>query len=94
MTTQDQSSGVEPYSELAQSGQAAGKTVPAGMMAGDRVPPSSDPRMHAGDALPPDAPNAGETVCYRCNGSGKLEGETCPECQGTGRVIESVAGGP
>ncbi len=73
--------------------QVSAKTAP--MMAGDRVPPGSDPRMHAGDALPPDAPGAGETVCYRCNGKGKLEGgETCPECEGSGRVIESVSGGP
>ena len=72
--------------------QVSAKT--AGVMAGDRVPPGSDPRMHAGDALPPDAPNAGETLCSKCGGSGRLEGQTCPECEGSGRVIESVAGGP
>jgi RecJ-like exonuclease len=82
-----------PEGQIGPTQQVAGRT--AGVMAGDRVPPGSDPRMHAGDALPPDAPNAGETICYRCNGQGKLEGgETCPECEGKGRVIESVAGGP
>ncbi len=88
MTTSNEQGGA------AQSQQTVGKTVPTGGMAGDRVPPSSDPSMHAGDALPADAPNAGETICYKCGGSGSLEGKNCPECEGSGRVIESVAGGP
>ena len=85
----------QPLSTLAQSGEVAGATMPPGMMAGDQVSPGSDPAMHPGDALPPDAPGAGETICYTCNGSGKAEsGGSCPMCQGTGRVIESVSGGP
>jgi len=63
-------------------------------MAGDMVSPGSNPAMHPGDALPPGAPNAGETICYKCNGSGKADGESCVQCGGTGKVIESVAGGP
>ncbi len=85
----------QPLSDVAQSGAATGKVVPPGMMAGDQVPPGSNPEMNPGDALPPSAPGAGETVCYTCNGSGKAQGgESCPQCKGSGRVIESVSGGP
>ena len=85
----------QPLSPVAQSGEAVGAEVPPGMMAGDQVPPGSNPEMNPGDALPPNAPGAGETVCYTCNGSGRVEGgETCRMCNGTGRVIESVSGGP
>jgi RecJ-like exonuclease len=51
--------------------------------------------MHPGDELPPGTPGAGENYCRHCQGKGRLEsGETCPTCAGTGKVIESVAGGP
>jgi hypothetical protein len=45
-----------------------------------------------GDEAPPGAPGTGENVCRRCDGSGKVDGATCPECKGTG-VLTVVIGG-
>jgi hypothetical protein len=46
-----------------------------------------------GDEAPPGRPErAGENVYRRCDGSGKVDGATCPECKGTG-VLTVVIGG-
>jgi RecJ-like exonuclease len=45
------------------------------------------------ERVPTDTPGAGENVCRRCNGSGRIEGEKCPECGGTGKVSTGVGGG-
>lgn len=75
--------------------QTAGKPVAPGQMAGDQVPPGTHPDMRPGDELPPGAPGGGENYCLVCGGSGRLaDGSRCENCEGTGRVIESVSGGP
>ncbi len=76
------------------TGQTTGKVVPPGGMPGDQLQTNRPPEMHLGDALPDDAPGAGETICYACSGSGRLEGQPCATCGGTGKVIEAVSGGP
>ncbi len=45
------------------------------------------------EAVPPGTKGAGENLCRRCSGSGKVEGKTCPECGGSGKVTTPVAGG-
>jgi DnaJ-class molecular chaperone len=45
------------------------------------------------ERVPADAPGAGENVCRKCNGSGRVEGEKCPECGGTGKVPTGIGGG-
>lgn len=35
----------------------------------------------------------GENVCSTCGGEGTKDGEPCPECGGSGRVVEQIAGG-
>lgn len=75
--------------------QASSGVVPTGGMAGDETPAGQRQNLHLGDELPPGAPGAGENICRICNGSGRLpSGEQCNTCGGTGKVIESVAGGP
>jgi 4-carboxymuconolactone decarboxylase len=32
----------------------------------------------------------GENVCPRCGGHGRVDGDTCPDCDGTGTVTEVV----
>lgn len=47
-----------------------------------------------GDEVPPGTEGAGENICPRCGGSGRREnGEPCPNCNGTGVVVEAVGGG-
>jgi RecJ-like exonuclease len=53
-----------------------------------------DPDMKPGDEAEPGTPGAGEDLCETCGGSGKLDdGKTCPECEGTGRVMRGIGGG-
>jgi hypothetical protein len=53
-------------------------------------PPDEKP----GDEVPPDAPaTTGTDICDECGGSGKVDGETCSACQGTGTVEAGVGGG-
>jgi DNA replication and repair protein RecF len=44
------------------------------------------------EAVRPGAPGAGENVCRKCEGTGKVEGETCPECGGSGKVTTPIGG--
>jgi RecJ-like exonuclease len=52
-----------------------------------------DPMLSPGDEAPPDAASAGEVQCPECGGEGRIEGETCRACDGTGRVERAVGGG-
>lgn len=50
-------------------------------------------RLNPGDVAAPGTPGTGEDVCPDCEGSGKLAGQPCPTCGGTGTVIAGIAGG-
>lgn len=54
---------------------------------------ATTPPQHPGDQVPPDAPGAGEAVCDQCKGTGRIDGKECPNCDGTGKVIEGIGGG-
>jgi len=45
-----------------------------------------------GDDAAPGTPGTGENLCPRCNGSGEIDGETCPNRAGSGKVIEGIGG--
>ncbi len=74
--------------------QTSAGVVPTGSMAGDQTPSGQRQGMHQGDELPKGAPGSGENICRQCEGSGKSDGGQCSMCGGTGKVTESVAGGP
>lgn len=63
---------------------------PAG--AADREPSQPAGPTSAGDEAPPGTPGTGETVCRACGGSGRKEGASCPECDGTGLVTVGIGG--
>lgn len=48
--------------------------------------------MNPGDEAAPGTPGTGEALCPRCSGSGRQDGEECPVCGGTGKVIEGIGG--
>ncbi|MFL6659133.1 MAG: hypothetical protein ACJ8GW_13730 [Massilia sp.] len=55
---------------------------------------SKDQPLHPGDEAAPGTLGAGEDICDRCSGTGKIDnGTDCPDCGGTGRVMRGIGGG-
>ena len=48
--------------------------------------------MAPGDEARPGTPGTGEDVCPACNSSGEIDGEKCPNCDGTGRIVTGIGG--
>jgi hypothetical protein len=48
--------------------------------------------MNPGDEAPAGTPGTGENICPVCQGSGKLRGQSCANCGGTGRIVAGVGG--
>jgi hypothetical protein len=59
----------------------------------EAVVASQEEAMAPGDQVPPGTPGAGDNVCPRCGGSGRLNQQECTTCSGTGIVVEVVGGG-
>jgi hypothetical protein len=59
---------------------------PAGSNNPNRAP------LAPGDEAPAGTPGTGEAICRRCGGKGRINGEPCPECEGTGKVIAGIGG--
>ena len=54
------------------------------------LPPSRKP----GDDAAAGTVGTGEDICTRCEGTGKLAGGSdCPDCEGSGVVIQGIGGG-
>lgn len=49
--------------------------------------------IHPGDEAPAGTPGTGEDICRICKGTGRVEGEVCPSCEGDGVVVEGIGGG-
>jgi DnaJ-class molecular chaperone len=43
-----------------------------------------------GDEVPAGTPQSGENLCRHCKGSGRVKGEPCPDCGGSGKVVVLV----
>ena len=57
---------------------------------GQPVPGGVDGRGIPGDEASPGAPQTAENICRACHGTGRVEGRPCPECGGSGKVVETV----
>jgi DnaJ-class molecular chaperone len=44
------------------------------------------------DQVSEDTPGAGEDVCRKCGGTGRSDGATCPDCDGTGKITTPIGG--
>lgn len=54
---------------------------------------SEESQMAPGDEAPPGTPGTGDDVCGTCGGSGKISGNECEDCSGTGKVTVGIGGG-
>ena len=48
------------------------------------------PNQKPGDEASGEAIQTGENTCRRCGGTGRVDGEQCPDCRGTGIVWETL----
>jgi hypothetical protein len=55
-------------------------------------PATAPPHLRPGDEAPPGTPGTGENLCGHCGGTGQLQGQPCPACEGTGQVITGIGG--
>jgi DnaJ-class molecular chaperone len=44
------------------------------------------------EAVPEGTPASGENTCRACAGRGRVDGKTCPECDGSEKVVTPVGG--
>ena len=44
------------------------------------------------EEVPPDTVGSGENTCRKCEGTGKVDGQDCPDCGGTGKVVTPIGG--
>jgi hypothetical protein len=70
---------------------AASDTRASSATAGDQ-PGVAAPPMSPGDEAPVGTPGTGEDLCRTCGGSGLLNGSTCPDCEGTGKINVGIGG--
>jgi DnaJ-class molecular chaperone len=53
---------------------------------------SSQSQVNPGDEASPGTPGSGEGICRVCKGTGKVDGRACPNCAGTGKIIQGIGG--
>ncbi|MCB8820881.1 hypothetical protein [Microvirga rosea] len=49
-------------------------------------------KLNPGDQGTPGTPGIGQNVCRECKGSGRIDNHPCPNCGGTGIVMEEIGG--
>jgi DnaJ-class molecular chaperone len=50
------------------------------------------PKLNPGDEAEPGTIGTGEDTCPQCQGKGRIGGSQCPNCGGTGRITEGIGG--
>ena len=49
--------------------------------------------MKPGDEAAAGTPGTGDDLCPDCHGTGKMEGKSCPACDGSGTITRAIGGG-
>ena len=52
----------------------------------------SQKKLNPGDEAEPGTVGTGEDICPQCHGKGRVEGSPCPNCGGTGKIVEGIGG--
>ena len=45
-----------------------------------------------GDDAPKGTAGTGEAICPECEGTGTVDGQTCENCRGSGKVVQGIGG--
>ncbi|MBV9782307.1 MAG: hypothetical protein JO264_00665 [Acidisphaera sp.] len=53
---------------------------------------ATQPKLNPGDEAAPGTPGTGEDICADCGGSGRVKGQECQTCSGTGKVTKAIGG--
>jgi hypothetical protein len=56
----------------------------------EREAPVPNDKQKPSDEVLPGTPQAGEHICRRCNGRGRLNEGPCPTCRGTGKITAPI----
>ncbi len=59
-------------------------------MADQQRPPRRP--LNPGDEAAPGTPGTGENICPVCKGTGRVDGASCDNCGGSGRIVEGIGG--
>ena len=51
---------------------------------------AGEDNRNPGDEASPGAPQTAENICRTCHGTGRVGDKPCPDCGGSGRIIETV----
>ena len=61
-------------------------------MANSNVSEAGQTQMNPGDEAASGTPGTAEDVCPACHGTRQVDGRTCENCGGTGRIIRGIGG--
>ena len=48
--------------------------------------------LNPGDEAAPGTPGTGEDICPLCHGGGRMDGSSCPNCAGSGKIVKAIGG--
>ncbi|MEA2758264.1 MAG: hypothetical protein QOH65_877 [Methylobacteriaceae bacterium] len=54
------------------------------------MPPIDTEKKAPGDQVKPGTKQAAENTCGKCKGTGRIDDKPCPDCGGSGKVVEIV----
>ena len=53
---------------------------------------AAERKLNPGDEASPGTPGTGDDVCPECHGTGRINGQQCRNCGGSGTVVRVIGG--